>query len=49
VAVAAFLVRYTGPSRARKALGLRWFLDWCADRGLDPLAANRPPLELFVR
>jgi site-specific recombinase XerD len=49
VAVAAFLARYTGLSRAHTASDLRGFLDWCADRGLDPLAASRPQLELFVR
>jgi integrase/recombinase XerD len=25
------------------------FLDWCAERRLDPLAASQPQLELFVR
>ncbi len=49
VAVAAFLARYTGLSRAHTASDLRGFLDWCADRGVDPLAASRPQLELFVR
>jgi hypothetical protein len=42
VAVAAFLARYTGLSRAHTASDLRGFLVWCADRGLDPLAARRP-------
>ncbi|MGE5285867.1 MAG: tyrosine-type recombinase/integrase, partial [Micromonosporaceae bacterium] len=28
---------------------LRCFLAWCAERGLDPLAASRPHLELYVR
>ena len=49
VAVAAFLARYTGLSRTHTASDLRGFLAWCADRGLDPLAASRPQLELFVR
>jgi integrase/recombinase XerD len=49
VAVAAFLARYAGLSRAHTASDLRGFLDWCAVRGLDPLAASRPQLELFVR
>jgi integrase/recombinase XerD len=49
VAVAAFLARYTGLSRTHTASDLRGFLDWCADRGVDPLAASRPQLELFVR
>ena len=49
VAVAAFLARYTGLSRAHTASDLRGFLDWSADRGVDPLVASRPQLELFVR
>ncbi len=49
VAVAAFLTRYTGLSSAHTASDLRGFLDWCAQRRLDPLAASRPQLELFVR
>ena len=49
VAVAAFLARYSGLSRAHTASDLRGFLDWCAQRGLDSLAASRPQLELFVR
>jgi integrase/recombinase XerD len=49
VAVAAFLARYTGLSRAHTASDLRGFLEWCAQRRLDPLAASRPQLELFVR
>jgi hypothetical protein len=28
---------------------LRAFLLWCADRGLDPLAASRVHLELYIR
>jgi site-specific recombinase XerD len=43
------LGRYAGLSRAHTASDLRGFLVWCADRGLDPLAARRPQLELFVR
>ena len=49
MAVAAFLARYTGLSRAHTASDLRGFLGWCAARGLDPLGASRPQLELFVR
>jgi hypothetical protein len=49
IAVAAFLARYTGLSRQHTASDLRGFLDWCAERGLDPLVASRPQLELFVR
>ena len=28
---------------------LRCYLRWCADRGLDPLAARRPDLEQYIR
>jgi integrase/recombinase XerD len=28
---------------------LRCYLAWCAERGLDPLAAQRPHLELYIR
>jgi integrase len=28
---------------------LRGYLAWCAERGLDPLAARRPHLELYIR
>jgi site-specific recombinase XerD len=28
---------------------LRCYLTWCAERGLDPLAAQRPHLELYIR
>ncbi len=28
---------------------LRCCLAWCAERGLDPLAAQRPHLELYIR
>ena len=38
--------------RARSGLGwtdLRSYLTWCAERGLDPLAARRPHLELYIR
>jgi integrase/recombinase XerD len=31
------------------ASDLRCFLAWCAQHGLDPLAARRPHLELYIR
>jgi hypothetical protein len=30
-------------------VNLRCYLAWCAERGLDPLAAQRPRLELHIR
>jgi integrase/recombinase XerD len=49
LAVAAFLARYTGSSRDHAHSDLRCFLSWCAERGLDPLAARRVHLELYIR
>jgi site-specific recombinase XerD len=49
LAVAAYLARYTGYSRDHAHSDLRCFLSWCADRGLDPLAAGRVHLELYIR
>src|SRR5580704_17231176 len=49
LAVAAYLARYTGSSRDHAHSDLRCFLSWCADRTLDPLAASRVHLELYIR
>jgi hypothetical protein len=49
LAVAAYLPRYTGSSRDHARSDLRCFLSWCAERGLDPLAASRAQLELYIR
>jgi integrase/recombinase XerD len=49
LAVAAYLARYTGSSRDHAYSDLRCFLAWCAERGLDPLAARRAQLELYIR
>jgi site-specific recombinase XerD len=49
LAVAASLARCTGSSRAHTESDLRCYLSWCAERGLDPLAAQRPHLELYIR
>jgi integrase/recombinase XerD len=49
LAVAAYLARFKGSSRAHTESDLRCFLSWCAERGLDPLAAQRPHLELYIR
>ena len=49
LAVAAYLARFRGSSREHTESGLRSFLTWCAERGLDPLAARRPHLELYIR
>ena len=49
LAVAAYLARFTGSSREHTESDLRCYLAWCAGQGLDPLAARRPHLELYIR
>jgi integrase/recombinase XerD len=49
LAVAAYLARFKGSSREHTASDLRCYLSWCAQRGLAPLAARRPRLELYIR
>jgi integrase/recombinase XerD len=49
LAVAAYLARFKGCSREHTESDLRCCLSWCAERGLDPLAARRPHLELSFR
>jgi hypothetical protein len=44
--VAAYLARFKGSSREHTESDLRSYLAWCAERDLDPLAAQRPHLEL---
>ena len=49
LAVAAYLARFKGSSRQHSESDLRCCLAWCAERGLDPLPARRPHLELYIR
>ena len=49
LAVAAYLARFKGQSRIHTESDLRAFLTWCQQRGLEPLAAQRPHVELYVR
>jgi hypothetical protein len=49
LAVAACPARFKGSSREHTESGLRCYLAWCAERGLNPLAAQRPHLELCIR
>ena len=49
LAVAAYLARFKGSSREHTQSDLRCYRAWCAERGLDPLAARRPHLELYIR
>ena len=48
-AVAAYLARYKGQTRVHAESDLRSFLTWCQTHGLDPLAAERVHIELYVR
>ena len=48
-AVAAYLSPFQALSRMHAESDLRAFLGWCAERRLDPLAASRPQIELYVR
>jgi integrase/recombinase XerD len=47
--VAGYLARFKGSSREHTESDLRCYLAWCGERGLDPLAARRPHLELYIR
>ena len=49
LAIAAYLARFKSTSRTHADSDLRAYLSWCADRRLDPLAASRPQIELYVR
>jgi integrase/recombinase XerD len=49
LAVAAYLARFEGSSRRCTESDLRCYLAWCAVQGLDPLAAQRPHVELYIR
>jgi site-specific recombinase XerD len=49
LAVAAYLARFKGQSRVHTESDLRGYLTWCDARGLNPLAATRPHVELYVR
>ena len=49
LAVAAYLARFKGSSRQHTESDLRCYLTWCAGHNLDPLAAQRLHLELYIR
>jgi hypothetical protein len=48
LAVAAYLARFKGSSRYDTESDLRCYLSWCSQHRLDPLAARRPHLELYI-
>jgi integrase/recombinase XerD len=49
LAVAGYLARYRGETRRHAESDLRAYLTWCQERGLNPLAAKRSHVELYVR
>ena len=49
LAAAAYLARFKGQSRVHTESDLRAYLIWCVERGVEPLAATRPYVELYVR
>ena len=49
LAAAAYLARYKGWSRVHNESDLRCWLNWCAERRVPPLVAQRVHIELFIR
>ncbi len=47
--MAAYLARFKGQSRIHTESDLRCYVAWCEERRLDPLAAQRPHVERYVR
>lgn len=48
-AIAGYLARFKGTSRLPTESDLRAFLQWCEANRLDPLRAERPHIELYIR
>lgn len=48
-AAMSFLARYRGATLRAYTQDLRYFLRWCAERDVEPLLAERPHLELYLR
>jgi integrase/recombinase XerD len=49
LALSAYLARFKGLSRQHTDSDLRLFMIWCAERGLEPLTAQRTDLEMYLR
>jgi integrase/recombinase XerD len=49
LAAAGFLARYKEPTLSAYRTDLRDFWSWCAQQDLQPLAARRPHVELYIR
>ena len=48
-AALSFLARYRGDTLRAYTQDLRAFLGWCAEQAVEPLQAQRPHLELYLR
>jgi site-specific recombinase XerD len=48
-AALSFLARYRGGTLRVYTQDLKAFLGWCAERAIEPLQAQRPHLELYLR
>lgn len=48
-AAAAFLTRYREPTLTAYRADLRCFWQWCAEHEIEPLAARRAHIELYIR
>lgn len=48
-AALSFLARYRGDTLRGYTQDLKAFLGWCAERAIEPLQAQRPHLELYLR
>jgi site-specific recombinase XerD len=48
LAMAAYLARFKGQSRIHTESDLRGYIGWCQARRMDPLAATRPHIELYL-
>lgn len=49
LAAMSFLARYSGNTLDTYRLDMRFWYQWCADRGLDPIHAHRAHIETFAR
>ena len=45
----SFLARYRGATLRADTQDLRYFLSWCAERAVEPLLAQQPQLERYLR
>ena len=45
----SFPARYRGATLRADTQHLRYSLRWCAERAIEPLLAQRPHLELYLR